>query len=143
MACSWELRDRSRLQPTAAATADQQSSAAPCSLRARRRLVLCSTLNAQPIMGMMLAQPSLLPVTKVALHRPPRCLPLSVRLCCVCWAGTIEGVSFQPKDVPVGPIRLQLGSGEVIEGLESALVGMRQGGKRRMLVPPEVGYVSK
>lgn len=58
-------------------------------------------------------------------------------------AGTIEGVSFQPKDVPVGPIRLQLGSGDVIEGLETAVVGMRQGGKRRILVPPEVGYVSK
>jgi FKBP-type peptidyl-prolyl cis-trans isomerase len=57
--------------------------------------------------------------------------------------GTLEGVSFQPKDVPVGPIRLQLGSGEVIEGLEAALVGMKQGGKRRVLVPPEVGYVSK
>jgi hypothetical protein len=57
--------------------------------------------------------------------------------------GTIEGVSFQPKDVPIGPIRLQLGSGDVIEGLETAMVGMRQGGKRRILVPPEVGYVSK
>lgn len=60
----------------------------------------------------------------------------------LCCAGTIEGVSFQPKDVPVGPIRLQLGSGELIEGLETALVGMKQGGKRRVLVPPEVGYVS-
>lgn len=47
-----------------------------------------------------------------------------------CSAGTIEGVSFQPKDVPVGPIKLQLGSGEVIEGLEDVLVGMQQGGKR-------------
>jgi FKBP-type peptidyl-prolyl cis-trans isomerase len=31
----------------------------------------------------------------------------------------------------------------VIEGLEAALVGMRAGGKRRILVPPEAGYVSK
>lgn len=44
--------------------------------------------------------------------------------------------------MPVGPIRLQLGAGELIEGLETALVGMKQGGKRRVLVPPEVGYVS-
>lgn len=65
---------------------------------------------------------------------------LCADLLCV---GTIEGVSFQPKDVPIGPIRLQLGSGDVIEGLETAMVGMRQGGKRRILVPPEVGYVSK
>jgi FKBP-type peptidyl-prolyl cis-trans isomerase len=58
-------------------------------------------------------------------------------------AGTLEGVSFQPKDVPIGPVRLQLNSGELIEGLETALIGMKQGGKRRVLVPPEVGYVSK
>eukprot|EP00882_Tetradesmus_deserticola_P018313 GHRQ01019672.1.p1 GENE.GHRQ01019672.1~~GHRQ01019672.1.p1 ORF type:complete len:231 (+),score=80.59 GHRQ01019672.1:164-856(+) len=55
---------------------------------------------------------------------------------------TIEGISFQPRDVPVGPIRLQLGSGNIIDGLQDALVGMRQGGKRRVLVPPELGYVS-
>lgn len=67
---------------------------------------------------------------------------LSCLSACLSAAGTIEGVSFQPKDVPVGPIRLQLGSGDVIEGLEAALVGMRQGGKRRILVPPEAGYVS-
>ncbi len=47
-----------------------------------------------------------------------------------CRAGTIEGVSFQPKDVPVGPIKLQLGADEVIEGLEDVLIGMQQGGKR-------------
>lgn len=51
-------------------------------------------------------------------------------------------MSFQPRDVPVGPIKLQLGDGSVIEGLEAALIGMRQGGKRRVLVPPEAGYVS-
>ncbi len=54
---------------------------------------------------------------------------------------TVEGVSFQPKDVPVGPVRLQLGSGEVVAGLEDALLGMRPGGKRRVLLPPELGYI--
>jgi len=62
--------------------------------------------------------------------------------CGLAGLGTIEGVSFQPRDVPIGPVRLQLGSGELIEGLEDALIGMQQGGKRRVLVPPEAGYVS-
>ncbi|CAG9462925.1 unnamed protein product [Pedinophyceae sp. YPF-701] len=55
---------------------------------------------------------------------------------------TIEGVSFQPKDIPVGPVLLKLGSGEVVPGLEAAIVGMRPGGKRRLLMPPDVGYKS-
>lgn len=32
--------------------------------------------------------------------------------------GTIEGVSFQPKDTPVGPVAFKLGNGTLIPGLE-------------------------
>lgn len=34
------------------------------------------------------------------------------------------------------------GDGSVIPGLEAALLGMRPGGKRRALIPPEVGYLA-
>ena len=34
------------------------------------------------------------------------------------------------------------GSGEVIPGLEEVLTGMKAGGKRRALIPPELGYAS-
>ncbi|KAG1672794.1 hypothetical protein FOA52_002782 [Chlamydomonas sp. UWO 241] len=54
--------------------------------------------------------------------------------------GTIEGVSFQPKDTPVGPVAFKLGSGRLIPGLEEVLLGMRKGGKRRALIPREAGY---
>lgn len=57
--------------------------------------------------------------------------------------GTIEGVSFQPKDVPVGPVAFKLGSGELIQGLEEVLIGMKPGAKIRCLVPSSVGYSSK
>lgn len=55
---------------------------------------------------------------------------------------TKEGVSFQPRDVPTGPLEMQLGDKSVIPGLQDALLGMRAGGKRRVLVPPELGYAS-
>jgi hypothetical protein len=32
------------------------------------------------------------------------------------------------------------GEGSVVPGLEDAVVGMRQGSKRRILVPPQLGY---
>ncbi|PNH00131.1 Peptidyl-prolyl cis-trans isomerase FKBP16-1, chloroplastic, partial [Tetrabaena socialis] len=55
--------------------------------------------------------------------------------------GTIEGISFQPRDVPTAPVSIKLGSGELIPGLEEVLLGMSPGTKRRALVPPELGYV--
>ena len=56
--------------------------------------------------------------------------------------GTVEGVSFQPKDVPVGPVAFRLGDGALIPGLEEVLVGMAPGARVRALVPPEAGYTS-
>lgn len=55
--------------------------------------------------------------------------------------GTVEGVSFQPRDVPTGPVSFKLGAGELIPGLEEVLTGMAPGSKRRAVVPPELGYV--
>ncbi|KAL4457260.1 hypothetical protein ABPG75_012125 [Micractinium tetrahymenae] len=54
--------------------------------------------------------------------------------------GTVDGVSFQPKDVPVGPVALKLGDGSTVPGLEDVLVDARPGSKFRVLVPPELGY---
>lgn len=54
--------------------------------------------------------------------------------------GTVEGVSFQPRDIPTGPIVLNLTKDEVIPGLIDGLIGLKPGGKRRILVPVQLGY---
>ncbi|MDU7360846.1 MAG: FKBP-type peptidyl-prolyl cis-trans isomerase [Propionibacteriaceae bacterium] len=41
------------------------------------------------------------------------------------------------------PLEFQVGSGMVIEGWDKGLQGMKVGGRRRITIPPEMGYGSQ
>lgn len=40
------------------------------------------------------------------------------------------------------PLTFKIGAGEVVKGLEEGVIGMREGGRRRMLIPAALGYHS-
>jgi peptidylprolyl isomerase len=55
------------------------------------------------------------------------------------------GVGFNTKQVfestwEEKPYTFVLGGGEVLPGLEQGLEGMKEGGRREIIVPPELGY---
>jgi len=50
------------------------------------------------------------------------------------------GTRFDSTQDAERPLTLRLGAGDVIKGLDEGLAGMRAGGKRRLIIPPELGF---
>jgi len=44
------------------------------------------------------------------------------------------------KEFDKGKFSFTIGSGQVIQGFDLGVTGMREGGKRKITVPPELGY---
>jgi peptidylprolyl isomerase len=51
-----------------------------------------------------------------------------------------NGQEFDASWDSGSPFPVQLGSGTVIAGWERGLVGIRKGGRRKLTIPPELGY---
>jgi peptidylprolyl isomerase len=51
-----------------------------------------------------------------------------------------NGEEFDSSWDAGSPFQVQLGAGMVIEGWDKGLVGIKEGGRRMLTIPPEMGY---
>ena len=51
-----------------------------------------------------------------------------------------NGTQFDANNPPAMPFTFKLGAGEVIAGFDQGVAGMHVGGRRQMILPPNLGY---
>ena len=57
------------------------------------------------------------------------------------YTGTLEnGKKFDSSHDRGQPFAFRLGAGQVIKGWDQGVAGMKVGGKRKLTIPPELGY---
>jgi len=52
----------------------------------------------------------------------------------------INGTVFDARTAGQAPFVFQLGVGQVIQGWDLGVAGMKIGGKRQLIIPPDLGY---
>jgi FKBP-type peptidyl-prolyl cis-trans isomerase len=63
------------------------------------------------------------------------------KLITVNYLGTLlDGTKFDSSYDRGTPFQFTLGAGEVIQGWDQGFAGMKVGGKRKLTIPPELGY---
>ena len=92
-----------------------------------------------------LAEPELKPsgLAVEYLSTPDTCekKALNGQMLTMHYTGTLEdGTKFDSSVDRNEPFKFQIGVGQVIQGWEEGVLGMCVGEKRRLIVPPELGY---
>jgi FKBP-type peptidyl-prolyl cis-trans isomerase len=56
------------------------------------------------------------------------------------WENGVQGAKFDSSRDRNDPFVFALGAGQVIRGWDEGVQGMKVGGQRRLIIPPQLGY---
>ena len=59
------------------------------------------------------------------------------------YRGTLESGQEFDSSYKRGPFEFPLGAGRVIKGWDEGVAGMKVGGKRKLVIPPDLAYGSR
>jgi peptidylprolyl isomerase len=70
--------------------------------------------------------------------------PQSSQMVTVHYTGTLQdGKKFDSSVDRGQPLQFKIGVGQVIKGWDEGILTMKVGGKRKLIIPPELGYGSR
>jgi peptidylprolyl isomerase len=71
-------------------------------------------------------------------------MPVAGQHVSVLYVGTLQdGTKFDSSVDPHAPFTFQIGRGEVIPGWDEGVMSMHVGGKRKLIIPPQLAYGSR
>jgi peptidylprolyl isomerase len=123
------------MAPDSTASADESSSASAAS---SPQLAQASALGGELVAAKERVTESGLRITDLAIGDGPEAR--SGQTVVVNYRGTLENGREFDSSYGRGPFSFPLGAGRVIRGWDEGVAGMQVGGKRRLVIPPDLAY---
>ena len=82
-------------------------------------------------------------ITDILIGEGEEATGVNEQIVTVNYTGTLEDGTQFDTSLGRAPFSFQLGSGRVIKGWDEGVKGMKVGGKRKLTIPPELGYGSR